>query len=96
MKARMPGRERHISKKEMDMAVEVFLRMAMLVLIEDFGFGTRPIKGKVSRLQKFITAFENQAQRMNMVFDKEMFDGINARLQMHGVMVEDKTRGVRG
>lgn len=71
------------------MAVEIFLRMAMLVLIEDFGFGTKAQKGKVSRLQKFVRAFEQKADYMNCTFGQEMLDGMNARLQMHGVMVED-------
>ena len=90
MRARMPKQERHISKREMNMAVEIFLRMALLVLIEDFDYGTREQKGKESRLQKFIRCFEQKADYMNITFGQEMLDGINARLEMHGVCVEDK------
>ena len=93
MKARIPGRERHVSKREMNLAVDIFLRMAMLVLIEDFGFGTHPLNNKESRLQKFIRCFEQKADYMNITFEREMLDGLNARLQMHGVAIEDKRGG---
>lgn len=89
MRARMPKQERHISKREMNMAIEIFLRIAMLVLIEDLDFGTRAQKGKELKLQKFIRCFEQKADYMNITFGQEMLDGMNARLQMHGVILED-------
>lgn len=89
MKAKIREKERHISKREMNMAIDIFLRMAMLVLIEDFGFGTKAQKGKTPRLQKFITSFENKAKYMDSTFGVEMLDGINAKLEMHGVALKD-------
>lgn len=89
MKANIPKKERHMSKREMNMATDIFLRMAMLVLIEDFGFGTKAQKGKVSRLQRFVTAFEDKAKYMHNTFEQEMLDGINAKLEMHGVYVQE-------
>ena len=85
----MPKQERHISKREMNMAVDIFLRMALLVLIEDFGFGTKAQNGKESRLQKFVRSFEQRSDYMNVTFGQEMLDGMNARLEMHGVILED-------
>lgn len=96
MRARMPKQERHISKREMNMAIEIFLRMAMLVLIEDFGFGTKEQKGKESRLQKFVRSFEQRADYMNITFGQDMLDGMNARLQMHGVILEDARKEKKG
>jgi hypothetical protein len=90
MIANMPKKEKKMSRRDMNMATEIFLRMAMLVLIEDFGFGTKLQKGKTSRLQRFVTSFEEKAKRMHNTFGEEMLDGMNARLEMHGVYVQDK------
>lgn len=76
------------------MAVDISLRLAMLVLIEKNQFGTRAQKGKVSRLQKFVTDFEEYADYFSRNFGMETLDGINARLAMHGVFIEDNNKKV--
>ena len=93
MKARVVRKERHMSKRELNLAIEIFLRIAVLVLVEDMEFGTRSVKGKELKVQKFVRCFEQKADYMGDTFGEEMLDGLNARLQMHGVFMEDSSKG---
>ena len=93
MRARVVRKERHMSRRELSLAIEIFLRIAVLVLVEDMGFGVRGSGGKESRVQKFVRCFEHKADYMGDTFGEEMLDGLNARLQMHGVFMEDSSKG---
>lgn len=92
MKARVVRKERHMSKRELNLAIEIFLRIAVLVLVEDMEFGTRAVKGKELKVQKFVRCFEQKADYMGDTFGEEMLDGLNSRLQMHGVFMEDSSK----
>ena len=46
MKARMPKAERHISKKEIRILLDMIMMTAMIVLIEEFQFGCKEVNGK--------------------------------------------------
>ena len=83
------ARERHEDAvKLVDRAIDTMVCAAMLVLIEEFGFGVH--SGENSRLLRFKKALQAKTDKAADFYDDAVLEGLRAKLEDRGV---DYVRG---
>ena len=70
-------------KDTLDITSDSFVMGALIVLIEEFGWGTD--KEKATRIPKFIKALQEIIDMHSLKFDDAVAEGLRIRLHNHGI-----------